>query len=74
VTADGSVTGNIVLKVGSARFVAAVGASVAAVELEFSVPATGLVAIERDTIDASDTLKDGSGNIVTALAVDWRVC
>ena len=72
VTADPAVIGNIVLNVGAERFVVAVGATVAAAELEFSAPATGLITIERDTTDASDTLEDGSSNIVTALVVDWR--
>lgn len=72
VTADSSVIGNIALTVGTERFVVAVGSTVSMSELTFSAPVTGIITIVRNTTDAADTLKDGSGNVVTALVVDWR--
>ena len=72
VSADSTVTGNIVLKIGTQSKTCAVGVAVAAVDWELATPAAGRVEIVRDTTDAADTLKDGSGNIVTALLADWR--
>ena len=62
------------LVLGSARVVAAAGREPAMAELVFVRPVTGFPTLTRDTADSRDTLKDLEGNVVTALAVDWRVC
>lgn len=71
VSADPSVTGNIVLTTGDNRIVAPVTASVSKVAWCLTDYVSGLVSITRNTEDPEDTLKDGD-NIVTALLVDWR--
>lgn len=73
VSADSSVTGNIVLTLGDNRLVAPVSAALTKVTWDLTIPAAGLITISRNTTDAEDTLKDSDGNVVTALLVDWRV-
>ena len=70
---DPDCSGNIVLTCGGNRLVAAVGAVPQLIEWQLQNAPSGLIKITRETSDNADTLKDASGNTVTALLVDWRV-
>ena len=61
------------LRIGSARVAAPVRNILEMTELVFPLPLTGNLTLERDADDPRDTLRDAGDNIVTALAVDWRV-
>ena len=78
VTANSGVTGNVVLvpvvdgKDGDAVTVA-VGSTAAPVEVKFSTPVSGTLALRRDCEDSRDTLRDGEPVAVLVLNVEMVI-
>lgn len=73
VTADETVTGNIVLTVGTERFVVPVTATLSWVTLTLATPFIGRLAIVLDPDDPDMTMVDGEDNVIGTLVADWEV-
>lgn len=73
VTADDTVTGNIVLNVGSERFVVPVTATLTWVTLTLATPFVGRLAVICDPNDLDFSMLDGEDNVIGSLVADWEV-
>ena len=73
-SANQVISGDIVLVCGNNKLTVNVQATPQLVLWELAEPVSGRILIQRNVDDPADTLKDASGNVITALVVDWRSC
>lgn len=73
-SANPAVSGDIVLTCGNNQLTVNVQSTPQLALWELAEPVSGRILIQRNVNDPADTLKDASGNVITALVIDWRSC